>query len=98
MWIIENIIYFSALVNKDQLNVPKNQLTDGSLKSILEVVFGVFAGIAVLVITIGALKFVLSRGNPQEVAKARDTIIYAAVGLAVSLLAFTIVAFVLEAI
>jgi uncharacterized membrane protein YjfL (UPF0719 family) len=42
------------------------------------------------------MKFVLSRGNPDAVAKARNTIIYAAVGLVISMLSFAIVRFVVR--
>lgn len=42
----------------------------------------------------GGFKFVLSRGNPQEAAKARQTIIDAIIGMAIAMLATLLVAFV----
>lgn len=65
------------------------------LKIILQIVFGVMAAAAVLIIVIAGLRFVISQGNPQETAKARNTIIYAAAGLLIALTAETIVSFVL---
>lgn len=68
----------------------KSQLHD-----ILQIVFAVLAALAVLFIVIGALRMVISQGNPQETGKARATVIYAVVGLIVALLAEAFVAFVL---
>jgi len=52
--------------------------------------------VAVFIITLAGFKYVTSGGNPENVAKAKGTIIYAAVGLVVSLIAFSIVTFVVK--
>ena len=57
-------------------------------------VFGIMGAVALLVITIAGFKYVLSQGNPQETAKAKNTILYALIGLVVAILAFNIVKFV----
>lgn len=88
----------AQIVDPGDINLPQTPVNDTTIPNILQLVFGIFAAVAVLIITLAALKLVLSRGNPQETAKAREAIIYAAVGLAISLSAFTIVAFVVEAI
>jgi len=59
----------------------------------LQIVFGIFGAVAVLIITIAGFQFVLSRGDPQRTATARNTIIYAVIGLAVSMSAFAVVTF-----
>ena len=51
---------------------------------------------AVIVSVVGGLRYVLSGGDPKNTAAAKDTIMYAAIGLVVSLLAFAIVNFVLS--
>lgn len=71
-------------------DVGTNQLQD-----ILRIAFAILGAIAVLFIVMAALRFVTAQGNPQEVSKAKSTIIYALVGLLVALLAEAIVAFVL---
>ena len=83
---------------RDQVNVPQPDLTSGSLQTILQIVFGLGGGIALLVIAIAGFNFVVSGGDPQKTAKARSAIIYALVGLVVCITAFSIVAFVLERI
>ena len=54
-------------------------------------------GIAsVIVIIVSGLRFVLAGGNAQTVSSARDGILYAVIGIVVSLLAYAIVNFVLN--
>ncbi len=80
-----------------QTGLPHTADTNGGLQIILNWTFGVLAGIAVLVIAISALRLIWAarEGDPQAIPRLRGTIIYAAVGLAVALLADAIVAFVL---
>jgi len=57
-------------------------------------VFWVAGIIAVGVIIFGGVRYSISQGDPGKVKKAKDTIMYAVIGLVVTLLAFAIVAFV----
>ncbi len=85
-----------AQIESDQLtNIPKASLSSDNVKGALQIVFGLAGGIALLIVALAGLKYTLSRGNPQETAKAKDTIIYAIVGLLISLFAFSIVTFVI---
>lgn len=74
--------------------VPKVSLTSGTIQTVLTVVFITTGAIATLIITIAGFQYVLSQGNPQNLSRARNTILYAAAGLAVSALAGAIVNFV----
>lgn len=79
----------------DTTSLPNVDASNGSaINTTLQIVFGVLGGIAVLIIIIAGIKLLTSRGDPQAVGRARDTIIYAAIGLAVALTAFSIVTFV----
>ena len=51
--------------------------------------------VSVVMLIIGGFRYVLSNGNEKSVTGAKDTILYAIVGLVVALLAFAIVNFVL---
>jgi hypothetical protein len=66
------------------------------IRQVLTIVFGVAALISVLMIIIGALGFVTSGGSAENVRKARETLIFAVVGLVISLSAEAIVAFALS--
>lgn len=94
------VISLANIIDKDDLSIPMPEAdqANNALQNILSTTFAVFAAIAVLVVSIGALKMVLSRGNPQEVAKARDTIIYASIGLVISMSAYIIVDFVIGSV
>ncbi len=78
------------------LGLPQNDPNDIGLDSILETVFAVAAGLALIFIVVGGLRYILSDGNEQNIKMAKDTIVYAIVGLAISLSAFGIVRFVLS--
>ena len=54
--------------------------------------------ISVIMILVGALRYVLSAGNPQSTKEAKDTILYAVIGLIVAILSFAIVNFVITSI
>lgn len=75
--------------------LPKVTNTNGGLTTILQITFGIIGALAVLMIVIAGFRFTTAQGNPQSAAKARRTMIYAAIGLAVALSAEVIVTFVL---
>jgi len=56
--------------------------------SILSIVGGI---IAVIMISIGAIRFITSGGDPSAVSSAKNTIIYAAIGLVVIVLSRVII-------
>ena len=62
----------------------------------MKAVFGIAGGVALIVIVIGGLRYINSLGNAQNVAKAKDTILYAVIGLVVCILGYSIVAFVIQ--
>ncbi len=74
--------------NTDDLNKP---LRTGI--RIFQFVIGV---ISIVTIMLGGLRFVNSNGDASKVAQARNTIIYAVVGLVIVVLAQAIVQFVLK--
>lgn len=53
---------------------------------------------AVLFIIIGGLRYVLSSGNEKAITGAKDTILYAIIGVIVTVIAYAIVNFVLTSI
>ena len=69
-----------------------------TVTQIISVVVGLIGVAAVVVIVVGAVFFATSQGDAGKVARARNTILYGVIGLAVSLLAFAIVNFVLGAV
>lgn len=76
-------------------SLPQPALTDGSIRTVLQIVFGFAGAVAVLIIVIAGFQYVLSQGDPQRTAKAKNTVIYAIVGLFVCIFSFAIVRFVI---
>lgn len=77
---------------------PDSGFISTQVQDVLSFVFGALGALAVLIIVIAALQYVISAGDAQKVAKAKDAIIYALVGLVVAILAYAIVNFVLGGI
>jgi hypothetical protein len=86
--------FAGTLSNVSPGNLPNINANSSHLKSILDIVFGVLGALAFLMITISGFRYVISAGDPQKAAKAREGIIYSLVGLAVALTAGAIVNFV----
>ncbi len=53
---------------------------------------------AVLFIIIGGFQYITSAGNPENVSKAKNTILYAIIGIIVTLLSYAIVKFIIDAL
>lgn len=68
----------------------------GSVTGILNAVIGVLSFVCVVVIIIGGVTYMTSSGDAGKVKKAKDTILYGVIGLAVCVLAFAIVNFVIS--
>jgi len=83
-----------TVIDSKKLNIPQKGLTNDTVDNISKIVFGTLGAVALIIIIIAGIKFMTSQGNPEALAKARNTIIYAAVGLAVAIGAFSIVTFV----
>jgi hypothetical protein len=78
-----------------QTNLPQVAASSDTLKLVLQLVFGIIGALTVIFIIINALRYSTSLGDPQANAKIRNSLIYAAVGLAVVVSAEVIVTFVL---
>ena len=86
-------------IDPRDIDIPNPGTPDSSsISNILQIVFGIGGGIALIVIIVAGIQFILSRGEPQKAAVARSAIIYALVGLAVMVSAFAIVGFVVESV
>ena len=68
----------------------------GIIKTIVEVLLMAVGAISIIMTVIGGILFALSSGDAQKAAKARSTILYAVVGLIVSIFASAIVNFVFD--
>lgn len=72
------------------------KLEDG-IKTIVNVLLFILGAIAVIMIIIGGIRYTTSNGDAGSIKSAKDTILYAVIGLVVAILAYAIVNFVVGA-
>ncbi len=68
-----------------------------TVKKIINLMLFAIGITAVILIIHSGLKYVTSRGDPGSIKSAKDTLLYAVIGLVVASLAYTIVNFVVTA-
>lgn len=67
-------------------------------KRVINVFLFAIGVLSVIMIIHSGLKYVTSRGDAEQVKSAKNTLLYAVIGLIVALLSFTIVNFVVDAL
>ncbi len=70
----------------------------GIFKQITNTILYIVGVIAVIMLIIGGIKYVISGGDAKKVTDAKNTILYAIIGLVIAFLAFAIVNFVITAL
>lgn len=78
--------------------LPVVEASSNQVAKILQIVFAAMGAITLIYILIAAFQLMTSLGNPEALAKIRQSIIYAAVGLAIILSAEIIVTLVISRI
>ena len=71
---------------------------DGVFTQITNTVLYAVGIISVIMLIYGGLRYVISGGDSKKVTDAKNTILYAIIGLIISILAFAIVNFVINAV
>lgn len=75
---------------------PENLFGDaGVFKTITNTVLYIVGVVAVIMLIIGGIKYVISGGDAKKVTDAKNTVLYAIIGLIIAFLAFAIVNFVI---
>lgn len=70
----------------------------GIITSVTTTLLFIVGALSVIMIIVGGLRYVISGGNSSAVTAAKNTILYALVGLVVAVLAYSIITFVLGAL
>ena len=78
---------------------PENLFGDtGVFKQVTNIVLYIVGVIAVIMLIIGGIKYVVSGGDAKKVTDAKNTVLYAIIGLIIAFLAFAIVNFVITSL
>lgn len=82
----------------DGADLPQVGCSKNPLPNILRVVFGIFTSLAVIYVALGAFKYTTSGGSSEAIKSAKNTILYAVLGLILSLSAFVITSIIVNSI
>lgn len=77
--------------------IPKKDVLE-IMNLIINGLLGIVGAVAVWFLIVGGSQYITSAGNPEQVAKAKNTIMYAIIGLIVVILALAIVNFVITSL
>ena len=85
-------------ISAGDLGLPNTptQIGGGELVAILNLVYVVAGIVAVVVIIIGGIRYTTSNGDSNGIQSAKNTIMYAVIGLVVVIIAAAITNFVIE--
>ncbi len=78
--------------------LPHVEANDATMQTILTIVFTTTGAISLLIITIAAFKLIASRGSPQDLTKTKNALVFAVIGLVISVSAGVIISFVIGGI
>lgn len=70
----------------------------GVFRQVTNVILYIVGIIAVIMLIIGGIRYVVSGGDAKKVTDAKNTVLYAIIGLVICFLAFAIVNFVISAL
>lgn len=70
--------------------------TDGVVSTLTNVLLFIVGALSVIMLIIGGLRYTISGGNSTAVTAAKNTILYAIVGLVISFLAYAAINFVIN--
>ena len=67
------------------------------VKNIVNILLFIIGAVSVVMVVMGGIKYAVSNGDSSQVKSAKDTILYAVIGLVVALLAYALVNWVVQA-
>lgn len=92
---MQHFIRFFAQLNAKPLPGP-DIVSSTKITDLINIALSIIGSVAVLIIVIAGIRYIISRGDGNSVAQAKNAILYAVIGLVITLLAGVIVNFVLK--
>lgn len=72
--------------------------TNGVFQTVANTLIFLVGAVSVVFLIIGGLRYVISNGDSKQVEAAKNTILYAIIGIVVAVIAFALVQFVINAL
>lgn len=69
----------------------KDEQADDFISTLMDVLIWVVGILAILMIIWGGMKYVLSGGSAEKITNAKNTILYAVIGLVVAIFAYAVI-------
>lgn len=94
--------WYKAIIGQIQcgtdIKIPNcgENLTQANISKVVSFVSVVASLVCVIIIILAGLRYITSSGNPDSISKSKNQIIYALIGLVVSLGAYAIVGYVIK--
>lgn len=97
-WLTKLAVDTQIKLSPKDLNLEKapTQVQGSQIESLLMTVYMIAGIVAVIIIVLGGIRYTSSNGDPGSIKAAKDTILYAVVGLVVVLMAAAITDFVIK--
>jgi len=70
----------------------------GVFESATNALLYIIGAVSIIMIIVGGIRYVISNGAAEKITAAKNTILYAVIGLAIALLSYAIVNFVLNSL
>ena len=80
----------------DKVKTGSTKTVPQTIKQITDVLLFILGAVAVIMLVIGGFKFTTSGGSPEQVKSAKNTIMYAIIGIVVAIVAWAVVDFVVK--
>lgn len=87
--------FAAGQVDPNAIGVPQVSANNTTIANVMSAVFVVVGALAVLFMLVGAVRYVTANGEQAKITQAKNTILYAIVGIGISATAFAIVQFVI---
>ncbi len=84
-------IFAQILDTKKLPNIPTTNANQHTLNIIFSSVFVLLGAVALFMVVLSGFNYVMARGNPESVEKAKNRLMYAIIGLILASLAYAIV-------
>ena len=88
------LVIAAQIGSAEDIGIPVVRANKEALGSVMSGVFLLVGALSVIFIVVGGFRYVVSGGDPRNTQQAKNTIIYAVIGLFISVFAFAIVNFI----
>ena len=75
---------------------PDNRSVIGTIRQVVNILIFIVGAVSIIMVVVGGLRYVLSGGDQNSISSAKNTILYAIIGIVVAVAAYAIVNFVLQ--